>query len=128
MAVAFVEFKDVNKRFGNNQVLNNANLTINRGEITTIIGKSGVGKSVLLETHHRAAGRLIPGRFCTKAAPCQEMTRKERKDLKKRFSYMFQGTALFDSMTVFDNVALPLREATPADRKGNQENRPGTHT
>ena len=111
MAVPFVEFRNVNKRFGNNQVLNNADLTIHRGEITTIIGKSGVGKSVLLK---HIIGLLTPdsGQILYEGRPLSEMTRKERKALKKRFSYMFQGTALFDSMTVFENVALPLKEAT----------------
>jgi len=104
-----IQLRDVSKRFGANQVLDGVNLDIHRGEVTTIIGKSGVGKSVLLK---HMIGLLEPdtGQVLFEGRPLTAMKRQERKALKSKFSYVFQGTALFDSMTVGENIALPLRE------------------
>jgi len=111
MEQPLIQFKGVHKRFGTNHVLQGADLTISRGEITTIIGKSGVGKSVLLK---HIIGLMEPdaGTILFQGRPFPEMNKKDRRALKKKFSYMFQGTALFDSMTVFENIALPLKERT----------------
>lgn len=110
-----VEMKDVHKAFGSNRVLNGINLRIYRGQITTIIGKSGVGKSVLLK---HIIGLLTQdrGEILFEGKSLSQMDRKERAALKRKFSYMFQGSALFDSMNVFDNVSLPLREKSNLDR------------
>ncbi len=91
--------------------MHNTNLSIYKGEVTTIIGKSGVGKSVLLK---HIIGLMEPdsGEILFNGRRIAEMDKKERRRLKKKFSYMFQGTALFDYMTVLDNIALPLRETT----------------
>lgn len=107
----FIQLKNVYKHFGDNKVLDGVDLTIRRGEITTIIGKSGVGKSVLLK---HMIGLLSPdaGKIFFEGRPLSAMKRKERITLKSKFSYMFQGTALFDSMTVYDNIALPLKESS----------------
>ena len=104
-----IEFKNVSKSFGEQVVLDKVNLTINRGEITTIIGMSGVGKSVLLK---HIIGLMTPdsGEILYEGREISRLSRKEKSELKKKFSYMFQGTALFDSMTVFENIALPLME------------------
>ena len=106
-----IQFENVYKRFGANQVLNGANLDIFRGEITTIIGKSGMGKSVLLK---HIIGLLKPdaGKILFQGQALSEMKRAEIDSLKAKLSYMFQDTALFDSMSVYENVALPLKEAT----------------
>jgi phospholipid/cholesterol/gamma-HCH transport system ATP-binding protein len=90
-------------------VLDNVNLTINRGEITTIIGMSGVGKSVLLK---HIIGLITPdsGEILIEGRDISGLSRREKGEIIKRFSYMFQGTALFDSMTVYENISLPLRE------------------
>jgi phospholipid/cholesterol/gamma-HCH transport system ATP-binding protein len=111
MATPLIELRNVSKRFGKDSVLKNLNLTINGGEITTIIGKSGVGKSVLLK---HIIGLMEPddGDIFFEKRRITDMKRGERKALKRKFSYMFQGMALFDSMTVFENIALPLREKT----------------
>ncbi len=111
MKQPIIQLENVSKQFGNLQVLNNTNLGIYRGEITTIIGKSGVGKSVLLK---HIIGLLEPdsGAVLFDGRPLSEMKKKERKALKRKISYMFQGTALFDSMTVYENIALPLKERT----------------
>ena len=106
-----IKFENVCKKFGRNIVLHNTNLSIYKGEVTTIIGKSGVGKSVLLK---HIIGLMEPdsGEILFNGRRIAEMDKKERRRLKKKFSYMFQGTALFDYMTVLDNIALPLRETT----------------
>ena len=106
-----IQFANVYKRFGVNQVLNGANLNIFQGEITTIIGKSGMGKSVLLK---HIIGLLEPdsGKILFQGRSLSEMKRAEIDSLKAKLSYVFQDTALFDSMSVYENVALPLKEAT----------------
>jgi phospholipid/cholesterol/gamma-HCH transport system ATP-binding protein len=109
MDITLIQFIDVSKSFGNQIVLDSVNLTINRGEITTIIGMSGVGKSVLLK---HIIGLIEPdsGDILYQGQSLSILTRSEKSEIKKKFSYMFQGTALFDSMTVYENVALPLKE------------------
>ena len=111
MVEPLIEFRNVTKFFGTNQVLNNVSFCIHRGEVTTIIGKSGVGKSVLLK---HIIGLIDPdeGEIFFEGNPVSTMKKKARRRLKHRFSYMFQGTALFDSLTVYDNIALPLKETT----------------
>ncbi len=104
-----IELKNVSKRFGQQVVLDNVNITVNRGEITTIIGMSGVGKSVLLK---HIIGLITPdsGEIFYEGRNISKLSRRGKSQVKKKFSYMFQGTALFDSMTVYENIALPLKE------------------
>jgi phospholipid/cholesterol/gamma-HCH transport system ATP-binding protein len=106
---SLIQFKNVSKSFGNQNVLNQINLEIEKGRITAIIGKSGVGKSVLLK---HMIGLLKPddGTIFLDGMDISEISRKSAKKLRQKFSYMFQNMALFDSMTVYDNIALPLRE------------------
>jgi phospholipid/cholesterol/gamma-HCH transport system ATP-binding protein len=106
-----IEFKNVTKRFGSQTVLQNVNLQIYEGQVTTIIGLSGSGKSVLLK---HIIGLLKPdeGTILFHGKPLTEMKKSEVTALLARISYMFQGNALFDSLTVYDNIALPLRETT----------------
>ncbi len=109
MDAPLIEFKNVTKRFGNRTVLDGVNLRIYAGEVTTIIGLSGAGKSVLLK---HIIGLLKPdsGQILFTGRPLDEMTREEMTASLARISYMFQDNALFDSLTVYDNIALPLRE------------------
>jgi len=106
-----IELRNVTKRFGEITVLDRVNLTVFEGDITTIIGKSGVGKSVLLK---HIIGLLRPdeGEILFNGRQLKGMTRKEQRSFKRQISYMFQSNALFDSLTVFENIALPLREKT----------------
>ena len=106
-----IQFDNVYKKFGANQVLNGVSLSIYQGEITTIIGMSGMGKSVLLK---HIIGLLKPdsGRILYQGRPLYDMKKADIDKLKARFSYVFQDTALFDSMSVYENIALPLKEAT----------------
>ena len=91
-------------------------LDINRGEILTLIGKSGVGKSILLKL---LINLIEPdsGRILFEGRPLDALTKAERKAFQKKMSYVFQGTALLDSLTVFENVALPLQERRGASRE-----------
>jgi phospholipid/cholesterol/gamma-HCH transport system ATP-binding protein len=106
-----IEFQKVSKRFNNHAVLDRVDLTIDEGEVTTIIGKSGSGKSVLLK---HIIGLLTPdeGIILFRGQPVQKMSKSERDRTFSQISYMFQNNALFDSMTVFENIALPLRQTT----------------
>jgi phospholipid/cholesterol/gamma-HCH transport system ATP-binding protein len=114
MKTAFIQFEGVWKAFNGNQVLRGIDLEIYKGEITTIIGKSGGGKSVLLK---HIIGLLAPdgGRIMIDGQSLLELGSRERRRLRRRFSYMFQNSALFDSMTVFENIALPLQEGARMD-------------
>jgi phospholipid/cholesterol/gamma-HCH transport system ATP-binding protein len=111
MESPLIEFKDVTKRFGARSVLERVNLQIYEGQVTTIIGLSGSGKSVLLK---HIIGLLKPdeGTILFKGKPLSEMEKRESAANFAQISYMFQGNALFDSMTVYENIALPLRETT----------------
>lgn len=109
MKKPLIQIKDLRKRFDGKIVLDGVNLTIKEGEITTIIGKSGVGKSVLLK-HIIGLMEHDSGQILFNGKPIKKMREKEKRSLRSKLSFMFQGTALFDSMTVFENVALPLNE------------------
>jgi phospholipid/cholesterol/gamma-HCH transport system ATP-binding protein len=111
MPLPLIEFKNVTKRFGNRVVLERVNLKIYEGEVTTIIGKSGAGKSVILK---HIIGLLQPdkGSVLFRDKPFEKMNRSEWNEYLSRISYMFQSNALLDSLTVFENIALPLQENT----------------
>ncbi len=111
MKEPLIQLENIHKSFGTNQVLRGVNLSINEGEITTVIGKSGEGKSVLLK-HIIGLVKPDAGKIFFEGKTLTQRARKERNQLKRKFSYMFQDTALFDSMTVAENIALPLREGT----------------
>lgn len=111
MTEPLIQLKDVHKSFGQQHVLKGASLSIQKGEVTSIIGGSGSGKSVLLK-HLIGLTKPDSGEILIEGKPIGSMSKKERKALKQKFSYMFQGSALFDSMTVSENIALPLKEKT----------------
>jgi phospholipid/cholesterol/gamma-HCH transport system ATP-binding protein len=100
---------DLHKRFGGQEVLKGINLELETGKITTIIGGSGSGKTVLLK-HLNAL--LLPDRGSVLVAG-QDITKLGQKalnEVRRKFGVLFQGAALLDSMTLYDNVAFPLRE------------------
>ena len=105
-----IEIKHMAKSFGSLEVLKDINLTIHPSEITAIIGKSGEGKSVLLK---HIIGLLRPdaGQLIFAGKNLNDYSKAEYGELKDKFSYMFQDSALFDSMTVYENIALPLVES-----------------
>ncbi len=107
----FIEFKDLKKKFGDLEVLKGVNLSITRGQVTVVIGKSGTGKSVLLKhivgLIHQDSGRLL-----IQGEPLDRLSQEKARQFKKKTSYMFQDNALFDFLTVYENIALPLVETS----------------
>lgn len=116
MEKSLIEFEKVTKRFNDTTVLDQVDIEIYEGEVTTVIGKSGSGKSVLLK---HIVGLLAPdeGTILFRGRPIHKMSKNEWNKYISQISYMFQGNALFDSMTVFDNIALPLRQTTNLGQK-----------
>ena len=111
MGQPIIQFDNVFKAFGSKQVLKGASLSVFPGEVTAVIGKSGGGKSVLLK---HMIGLMQPdsGEILFNGRPLSRLRKSEVDALWKKFSYVFQDTALFDSMSVHDNIALPLKEGT----------------
>jgi phospholipid/cholesterol/gamma-HCH transport system ATP-binding protein len=107
----FVEFKDVYKRYGTKEVLRGATLTVFRGEVLVILGGSGSGKSVTLR-HMLGLEAPDAGRVIVEEEDVTDLPEEEFYRVRKKFGMLFQSGALFDSMTVFENVAFPLREHT----------------
>ncbi len=106
-----IELKDVCKIFGKNRVLDHLDLTVDAGRTTVIIGRSGGGKSVLLR-HLIGLMRPDCGQVLVEGHDLARMSAAELKEARKSFGMLFQDAALFDSMSVGDNVAFPLREHT----------------
>lgn len=108
-APAAIVYEDVHKSFGQHHILRGLNLVVPRGKITVIIGRSGTGKSVTIK---HIMGLLRPDRGKIWVGD-DELTTMDDRALRKvrtRFGMVFQNAALFDSMTVFENIAFPLRE------------------
>jgi phospholipid/cholesterol/gamma-HCH transport system ATP-binding protein len=105
-----IEIKNITKLFENKLVLNGINLTISEGETHVIIGKSGSGKSVLLKL---IVGLLEPdsGQILIESENVFDMKDKRLYQIRTNFGFLFQNAALFDSLTVFENVSLPLVES-----------------
>lgn len=104
-----IEIIELYKSFGKQQVLRGVNLRIREGEVTTIIGRSGGGKSVLLK---HIVGLLKPdrGSIIIKGQDITKLKGRELDLIRGQIGVVFQGSALFDSMTVYENIAFPLRE------------------
>jgi len=105
-----IEIRNLHKTFGDNKVLQGVNLDIDTGETLIIIGRSGCGKSVLIK---HIVGLLYPdeGNVKVEGHRVDEMNLKELYELRSKFGFLFQGSALFDSMTVEENITLPLVES-----------------
>ena len=106
-----IQIKKLVKRFGERAVLDGINLFIPEGKITVIMGGSGCGKSTLLKN---LIGLLRPeeGEILIEDRNVASLTEGEFDEVRKKFGMLFQGAALFNSLTVGENVALPLREHT----------------
>jgi len=106
---AYIEFRDVSKAFGDNAVLEHVNFDVMPAETVCILGRSGVGKSVTL---HQIMGFLKPdsGRVIVAGQDITDYTEEQLEPIRKKVTMVFQNGALFDSLTVGENVAFPLRE------------------
>jgi len=111
-----IEIEDLHKSFDGVQVLKGISLKVKNGEVIALIGRSGFGKSVLLK---HVAGLMKPdrGRVLVDGKDVASIRGKALSQLRSRLGFLFQGGALFDSMTVFDNVAFPLREKTKLEEQ-----------
>ena len=105
----YIEFKDVSKSFGDNHVLDHVSFFVLPAETLCILGRSGVGKSVSL---HNIMGFLKPdsGRVIVAFQDITDYTEEQLTAIRKKVTMVFQNGALFDSLTVGENVAFPLRE------------------
>ena len=108
---AVIELIGVKKRFGRQLVLRGVDLTVRAGRTLVIVGASGQGKSVIIK---HMLGLIRPDRGMVKVfgKDLSKLNRRELNKVRRHFGVLFQNAALFDSMTVYDNVALPLRERT----------------
>lgn len=106
-----IRVEDLHRSFDGVEVLKGVSLEIPEGGLLALIGRSGSGKSVLLK---HMAGLLKPdkGRILVAGEDISRLTGRRLSRLRERLGFLFQGGALFDSMTVYDNVAFPLREKT----------------
>ena len=105
----YIEFQDVHKAFGSNVVLDGVSFDVMPGETVCILGRSGVGKSVSL---HQIMGFLKPdkGRIWVAYEDITDYGEQDMERIRKKVTMVFQNGALFDSLTVGENVAFPLRE------------------
>ncbi len=111
-----ITLRNVHKSFGTQKVLDGLDLDIPDGKITAIIGPSGEGKSVLLK---HLIGLLQPdsGAVEVDGESILALRRSELNRIREKFGMLFQNVALFDSMTVFENVAFPLQEKTSLSKE-----------
>lgn len=107
--------RQLRRRFGRQQVLNGVDLDCPRGQITTIVGPSGCGKTVLLK-HLNLLLRPNSGEIIIDGTEVTRLSSRALDSVREKFGMLFQGGALFDSMSVFDNVAFPLVEKTRLSR------------
>jgi len=111
-----IKIEDLHKSFNGVAVLKGVNLEVGKGELLALIGRSGYGKSVLLK---HVAGLLRPdrGRILVDEQDIGRLGGRDLIRVRNRLGFLFQSGALFDSMTIFDNVAFPLREKTKLSQR-----------
>ncbi len=114
--MAMIEIINVHKSFGSLAVLRGASLTVEKGESMTVIGGSGSGKSVLLK---HVIGLLYPdrGKIIIDGEVLNDLDERGLNEVRKKFGMLFQGAALFDSLTVWENVGFGLKQHTKLSDK-----------
>jgi ABC-type transporter Mla maintaining outer membrane lipid asymmetry ATPase subunit MlaF len=108
-AEKFFEFRDVNKSFDDNYVLKNVTFHVKRGETCVIMGRSGVGKSVSLK-HIMGFMKADSGRIFVDGQDVTDFTEQQFEEVRRKVTMVFQSGALFDSLTVAENIAFPLEK------------------
>jgi phospholipid/cholesterol/gamma-HCH transport system ATP-binding protein len=113
-AAPLIEVSDLHVQFGRQQVLRDVNLSIPRGQTLAVIGESGCGKTVLLKT---IIGLIAPtsGTAAFDGRRLDQLNERDLSEQRTRFGFVFQQAALFDSMTVAENILFPLREHKRGD-------------
>lgn len=119
-APALLRVERLHKAFGSNVILRGISFSVDRGSVFTVLGPSGAGKSVLLKClanieEPDAGDIFFDGR------PMDFRHNESRRAFRRRCSFLFQGNALFDSLTALENVALPLEQTTPLARTAIRE-------
>lgn len=111
-----IELIDIHKSFGPHQVLRGVNLSVEKGESMTVIGGSGSGKSVLMK---HIIGLLFPdrGRVTIDGQELNKLDDEGLNEFRKKFGMLFQGAALFDSLSVWENVGFSLKQHTKLSDK-----------
>ena len=115
-----IEVENIHKSFGETHVLKGISTSFEQGKTNLVIGQSGSGKTVFLKC---LLGLFEPeeGNICYSGKVYADLTRDERRDLRQDMGMVFQGSALFDSMTVEENVRFPLEMFTKKDKQEMQE-------
>ena len=108
---AIIRIRNLHRKFHTQRVLRGVDLDVEKGRTTVVIGRSGIGKSVLLK---HIIGLLKPdrGQIWVEGEDVTPLPIKEMDHVRRKFGMLFQNAALFDSMNVFENIAFPLREHT----------------
>jgi phospholipid/cholesterol/gamma-HCH transport system ATP-binding protein len=106
---AIIETRNLTKRFGEKLVLDNISLSIEKGKTTVVIGPSGCGKTVLIK-HFIVLVRPSAGEVHFKGRRVDNLSEHELEDVRTHFGYLFQEGALFDSMTVTENIMFPIQQ------------------
>jgi len=115
-----IEVRNVFKQYDNNYVLNDVSVTFEQGMCNLIIGRSGSGKTVLLKSIVGLV-EVDSGEIWYETRRFSHMGTNERQEIRKEMGMLFQGGALFDSMTVEENVMFPLTMFTSRSRKEKKE-------
>lgn len=111
-----IEINGLRKTFGGLEVLKGVDLSVMEGKTTVIVGGSGQGKSLIIK-HILGLIRPDSGSVRVNGKEMSNIGKKDLKEIRMDFGVLFQNSALFDSMTVYDNIALPLRERTHMSEK-----------
>lgn len=119
-AEPILDVRNLHVRFGRQQVLRDIDLTVARGETLAIIGESGCGKTVLLKT---LIGLIQPqqGHVEFDGQRIDRLTEQQLAEQRTRFGFVFQNAALFDSMTIAENILFPLRQHRPHERRQHEQ-------
>lgn len=120
MSLPKIELSGVSKSFGSKKVLDGIDLTINKGESLVVIGGSGTGKSVLIKC---ILGILTPdsGSIKVDGVEIKKLSRRDREQIMKKFGMLFQGGALFDSLSVWENISFSLLQNKSIGRAAAKE-------
>jgi phospholipid/cholesterol/gamma-HCH transport system ATP-binding protein len=117
MAAPAIELREVSKSFDGRRVLDRVSLSVPAGRSVAILGRSGTGKSVALK---HIVGLIAPdaGQVFIEGRDITRLSSRELTPIRKRIGFLFQNAALFDSVTVGENVAFPLRRHATLDERG----------
>jgi phospholipid/cholesterol/gamma-HCH transport system ATP-binding protein len=115
-----IKVDNVHKAFGDKSVLTGANLSVERGESMVVIGGSGTGKSVLIK---HMIGLMMPdkGKVVVDGKEVGKLNERELNSLRRKFGMLFQGAALFDSLTIGENVGFALKEHTNLSKRDREK-------